>query len=396
MIMEKIDALLLDAGFSSTPILQSIMKLGFKSGVCGSKLTDPGHLLADKSFPVNYSIEDDVMQVVQKESIRYLLPGVTDVSYLTAAKIAEKLGLPGFDPVYVNDTLFKKDSFRRYALSKGFPVPAAVEKLSEVNQLRYPILVKPADAYSGRGIAKILSSSELEQAYAMAELESVSGNVVLEEFKEGSLHSHSAFIRDGRIVCEFFVDEYCTMYQYQVNSSCISVNLSEAIKDHVTDCIQMIITDLRLCDGVLHTQFITNGVDFWLIELTRRCPGDLYSQLIQYSTDIPYSTWFSMPFLGMKVPAGEKRPALKRHILRHTISTKNPAVFYSIEHYTPPCRVIETVVLKRCGENLNPAPFERAAIIFAECNSEKELHEYTPILKNYWGVKNLKGQPNEN
>ena len=55
-------------------------------------------------------------------------------------------------------------------------------------------------------------------------------------------------------------------------------------------------------DGLIHTQFISDNNTFSLIEVTRRCPGDLYSKLIQMSTGINYSELYSMPFMGLELP----------------------------------------------------------------------------------------------
>lgn len=236
---------------------------------------------------------------------------------------------------------------------------------------------------------KVEDHRDVNNAYATAVAESLSGDVVIEEFIEGSLHSHSAFIRNGVIACEFFVDEYCSVYPYQVNSSCVSTCLDDAMMDDVSTCIQELVTDLSLCDGILHTQFISNGNAFWLIELTRRCPGDLYSQLIQLTTDIPYSTLFTAPFLGVDIPIDTKRFPRKRNIARHTVSTSQSSIFISLNYNSSPCKIIDVVPLKKSGESLQEAPFDRAAIIFSEFENLSEMQKKTPNLNEYFTVKHV-------
>ncbi|WP_246494752.1 ATP-grasp domain-containing protein [Brenneria izadpanahii] len=271
--MPDINTLILDAGFSATPIIHSAIDMGAIVGVCSGKTADPGHRIAHRSFVMDYSQVDQILSLARQENISALLPGVTDISYLSGASVAAQLGLPGFDAPDTADILFKKDRFRHYAKRQGLPIPKAVMSLDQIDELSFPVLVKPADSYSGRGIVMIDDADLIGAAYHSALAESMSGEVVVEEFKQGQLHSHSAFVRNGRIVCEFYVDEFCTVYPYQVNSSCLSAQMSESLKSQVSECIQHIITDLQLCDGLVHTQFISFGEDFWLIELTRRCPG---------------------------------------------------------------------------------------------------------------------------
>lgn len=162
----------------------------------------------------------------------------------------------------------------------------------------FPLLVKPVDAYSGKGISLIHQPDELDEAVNVARAASAGGHCVIETFCQGALYSHSAFIRGGEITCEFFVDEYCTVYPWQVNSSCLSVNLTESMRDQISECMAAIDSDLGLVDGLLHTQLIADERQFWLIEVTRRCPGDLYSKLIELSTGVDYCREFVAPFIG--------------------------------------------------------------------------------------------------
>ncbi|MEE7547471.1 carbamoyl-phosphate synthase small subunit, partial [Xanthomonas sp. Kuri4-1] len=280
------------------PLLQAALDVGAEVTVCSGKPGDPGHRLAHRSVVMDYSDVDAVLALARQRAPAALLPGVTDVSYLTGAEVASRLGLPGFDPPETAEIVFRKDRFRAYAERQGLPVPRAVTAPARIGELRFPVLVKPADAYSGRGIVRVDEPVGLEPAYREALAASASGQAVIEEFRPGQLHSHSAFVRQGRIVCEFYVDEYCTVYPYQVNSSCLATAMSPTLKDRVSACLQHIVADLRLCDGLVHTQFIASGEDFWLIELTRRCPGDLYSHLIEYATGAPYAALFAAPFLG--------------------------------------------------------------------------------------------------
>ena len=63
-----------------------------------------------------------------------------------------------------------------------------------------------------------------------------------------------------KIIMNFFVDEFCTAYKYQVNSSNSPSTLNKKIKKEVVNAISKIILLLELNDGLLHTQFIVNGL----------------------------------------------------------------------------------------------------------------------------------------
>lgn len=382
------NVLMLDAGFASFPLLRAAQLQGYRVAVCSGKAEDPGMFFADEAIHQDYRRHDEVLQIAREENICALLPGVTDVSYLTGAHVAYELGLPGYDHPDVCTTLFMKDAFRSWATQHGYPVPMAAKNEQEAAALIFPLIVKPVDAYSGLGITRIRECSELAGAIDTARSASASREVVIETFCEGGLHSHSAFVRDGKIVCEFFVDEYCTVYPWQVNSSSLSLRLSKSIRQRVSECLQTLVSELGLVDGLLHTQFIANDKTFWLIELTRRCPGDLYSRLIELSTGQPYSAWFTHPFLGEKSQFPLTPPQHWRAVARHTISVKERQRFSSLKLGSLDAKFIEAIPFKQPGEWVNPAPGDRAGIIFAEFPNFTDLETMTPQLYKFWSLIN--------
>ena len=77
---------------------------------------------------------------------------------------------------------------------------------------------------------------------------------IAEEFVKGQLYSISAFIRGGKIAKHFFVNEYCTIFPYQVNSSNLEVSLDDEIKENIYSCVNLICEALTLNDGLLHVR----------------------------------------------------------------------------------------------------------------------------------------------
>lgn len=382
-------AMILDAGFASLPLQQAVKAAGFTTLVCSGKAQDAGMKFADIAHVQNYADCDAVLAAAREHKIAAIMPGVTDVSYLTGSRVAAELGLAGFDTPEVSDTLFLKDRFRAWAEQKGYPIPRAVNEPDAAHGLPFPLLVKPIDAYSGIGITLVQEPTLLPPAVDLARSVSRNGQCVIETFCEGALYSHSAFIRGGEIVAEFFVDEYCTVYPWQVNSSSLSLTLSTTMRDRVSECLLTLARELHLVDGLLHTQFIANEHDFWLIELTRRCPGDLYSRLIELSTGEAYSSGFVAPFIGREATFTSRRPAHKRAIARHTISTDIDSHFVGYRFAPLAARIIETVPLKLPGDRLQPAPRDRAGLVFAEFDDFAELARLTPQLKNYFSFNTI-------
>lgn len=384
-------ALLVGSSFSAAPVFFALKKHGVHVSVCGNLKTDPCHQYADASFYIDYSKPDELLRVVESERFDYLVPTCNDYSYMSCVAVADKYGFPGFDRYEVANILHTKGEFRRMTEEHSLPVPKYKRqgKGSSVDagNLRFPLLVKPVDSFSGRGMTKVMGGSELPEAVQDALRASRAGEVVLEEFIEGSLHSHSAFIEDQKVVLDFYVDEFCTVYPYQVNCSNHPSVLAEGIRVAVREEINRLAGILGLSDGLLHTQFVVNGDGFWIIECMRRCPGDLYGSLVGYSTGVNYADLFVRPFLGMKLPS-KGQGAGARYFGRHTVSRKDALVAFSFSHNIPASDV-EIVPLKNSGERLDPAPYDKLAIIFAEYNNQEMMHDVTPRMADLVYIKTL-------
>ena len=295
--------LLVDAGFSAIPILNALKKKGYFVGVCGSKKEDPCHQLADESYVVDYSNTFALEKIFTKYNYKFIVAGCTDVSYIACATVAEKLKIPGFDSLEITNKIFNKDGFREICESHNISSPKFVTSQKLVNSLKFPILVKPTDSFSGKGIIRFDSNADFLKHINGIKVGKKNTNLVYEEYVTGSLYSHSAFIKNGKIIDDFFVLEHSTVHPYQVNSSHLDSDLKEAIRGEVRKSIIKIVQAHNLVDGLVHTQFISDNSKYWLIEMTRRCPGDLYSYLIEFSTEINYSDLYVNSYLDRKGPA---------------------------------------------------------------------------------------------
>lgn len=390
-------ALLVGSSFSAAPVFFALKKYGLHVSVCGNLTADPCHQYADASFYIDYSKPEELMRVLESEKFDYLVPSCNDYAYMSCAMVAHKYGFFGFDNIDVATILHTKSEFRRITGNGALPVPKYITQRADdpidIRGLRFPVLVKPVDSFSGRGMTKVANPDQLPMAVEEALATSRSLKVVIEEFVNGTLHSHSAFIEGGKVALDYFVDEFCSVYPYQVDCSNHPSVLSTVARERVRAEINRLAELLGLADGLLHTQFIANGDEFWIIECMRRCPGDLYGTLIQRSTGLDYADMYVRPFLNRKL-AETKRSDANRYFGRHTISRSEPLVNFSFSHDIPASSV-EIVPLKSSGECLGPAPFDKLAIIFAEYENEATMLDVTPRLAELVDIKQLGGSASD-
>ena len=276
-------ALLLDTNVSSAPIYNYLINSGFEVFVIGGNPDDFLAKSVKNYINSDYSDIDSTREILEKMDIDFIVPGCNDLSYQVCATLNSGGKYYGLDLLETTEKINNKGKFRKFAAEIGLSVPRLIsdQNMGEV----WPVIVKPVDAYSGRGMTIVLEAERgfLQEAIDCARKFSRSKTCIVEEYVEGQLYSHTAFIANRNIVADFIVEEHGTANPFVVDTSRVRYDFASDMLSRIRDAIVLLAKKLNLVDGLVHTQFIENGGSFWLIEVTRRCPGDLYSQLIELS-----------------------------------------------------------------------------------------------------------------
>lgn len=365
--------LLLDTNFSSAPIYNYLVQAGNEVYVVGANPTDFLAKSVKNYINMDYSDVNQTRDLIDKLCVDFIVPGCNDRSYQVCAELNSSGKFNGIDTLEATETINNKEKFREFARKIGLSVPQ-VFSLEQVGDA-WPVIVKPVDAYSGRGITIVQEAekNQLQSAVDRAKAFSGSGACIIEEYVEGQLFSHSAFIADGNVVQDFVVEEDGTANPFVVDTSRVIYDFSEEMLDRIRGGINLMAKKLNLADGLVHTQLIKNEESFWIIEVTRRCPGDLYSQLIELSTGFNYAENYARPFVKQNFCSDGSK--LKRSwIMRHTISQSTEGVFGSIQFKTP-LHIEKLVPISLAGDRVKASPFGRIGVLFAKTDSQNDLEE---------------------
>jgi predicted ATP-grasp superfamily ATP-dependent carboligase len=363
--------LLLDTNLAALPIYNYLISLGYNVFVVGLNKNDTLAISCDNYVNLDYSDIELMVKFVKENDFDFTLPGCNDISYKTASILNEKISNKlNISPSDINELINNKDKFKKFAYSNNIKVPKEYSKNQIGSIGGSKIIVKPVDSYSGKGVSVLsdFTTSQLVHAIEFAESNSISKNCIIEEFVSGQLFSHSAFIKDGEYFQDFIVKEYCSINPYSVDTSWVIDNNEFNLYDDIRNEVKKIFTTLNLCDGLIHTQFIVEGNNFWILEVTRRCPGDLYSRLIEYSTDFNYSKYY-VDFILKTIPFFQDN-LLTRRILRKTLTFKDETIWYSFKSKNDKLRVLEFYPLAISGKKLQIAPKDKAGIVFYISDSQ--------------------------
>jgi biotin carboxylase len=362
--------LLMDTNFSSEPIYKFLVNTGYEVTVVGGNPNDALAKCVDDYVNLDYSDIERTRQLIEARKINYLVPGCNDRSYTVCAAINAERHFPGIDPLATAEIINNKGKFREFSAKHGLPTPQVLTQ--DAIGSRWPVIVKPVDAFSGRGVTIIHenNANDLAAAISLAKGESETDECIVEDYVAGQLYSHTAFLHAGNILVDHIVEEHGIANPFVVDTSRVIYDFPESMLASIRANIRVMASELSLKDGLVHTQFISNGEDYWLIEVTRRCPGDLYSQLIELSTGLRYAENYARSFVGMPF---EFKDSLKHNwVIRHTL-TQSMSFTLSSLSFNRPLKIIKWVPISSTGNKLLASPYGRIAIMFAEESNELAL-----------------------
>lgn len=362
--------LLVDTNISSYPIYKFLEKEGYEVYVVGGKEDDFLAKYCKNYINMDYSDIDGMIDCIDSLAINYLVPGCNDWSYSVCAKINESRDFFGIESTKNDEVINNKALFRKFANKIGLPIPKVY--FEEECTIRRPVIVKPVDSYSGQGTTVVVDEDPvlLEDAIKNARIVSRSNNVIIEDYIEGQLYSYSAFLVNQEVVEAHTVEEHGTANPFVVDTSRVRYDLPERLLKELRRAIEQMSKSLELKDGLVHVQLLLKEDRFWLVEVTRRCPGDLYSHLIELSTGFPYAENYTRPFLGLDINRSgvSNEP---RWITRHTISQPKTTKLVSLR-FTSSLNITDYFSIALSGDQIEMSPKSRIGLLFAESDSAAE------------------------
>lgn len=305
MLNNKKKLLILNGSHSEIPLIKAGKGLGFHVITTGNEPLLIGHQYSDEYYKADYSDKDAILQLSQNLGIDSICSCANDFAAITASFVAEKMGLSGHDSYETALLLHHKDSFKEFSFKNAIPTPYA-ECFNDINsaleatdKITYPLIIKPIDLTGGKGIAKVHNKNEYRASIENAFRLSREKRVVVEEFFVGTQHSLSSFLINQKVVFYFSDNEYSYKNPYYVSFSAAPAVDIDRYAGKLVAAVETIAKQLNLTDGVFHIQYLANGIEAKIIDITRRCSGDLYPYPVNYSTGIDWAYWIVRSEAGL-------------------------------------------------------------------------------------------------
>ena len=242
---------------------------------------------ADKFIQVSTMDRPAVLKAAKNEGIDYILTACGDQPLSTMAYISEQMGTPTYlteqDVRDLTNKRFMKDKM----VDSGIPTARHIcinkNWNGKMPDFEYPLVVKPVDSNGSKGVKKVFTPDELEVSLKEAYDFSISGDVIIEEFKSGEELSCDFYVENGvaktlSITASKKIKENETSFTIIQSYYPAPINYSE---DRVLEIAQKIVDAWGLKDTPLLVQMIVNGDDYNVLEFSARMGGGSKYHLIQ-------------------------------------------------------------------------------------------------------------------
>ncbi len=364
-------------------MIEAARSLGCTVITSGNRSDDYGHRLADAVHLEDFSDREAMLALSRRLKIDAICPSANDFSMISCAYVAEKLGLPGYDSYKTTLTLHHKDRFRALSKKLGLSSPSHRAFCSpevaprDIEDLCFPLIVKPIDLTGGKGICRIDRFDELQAAIQNAFSFSRAKRIVIENFFNGTLHSYSSIIKNQKVIFDFSDNEFSFINPYTVTTSTTPARVSKNILSAIREETEKLARALNLVDGILHAQFLATHNDFRIIEFTRRPPGDLYAIPVEQTTGVNPAKLAILPFLG-ESPRAPTSKAETVYFSRHCLMADQNGIFKgSIVAAEIQNNVVDQLILAEPGRRISNYLNERLGLFFLRYHSQSEMQKKT-------------------
>ena len=241
-------------------------------------------LLADECWTISTSDVDSLENKCRQEKIDAVICGISEYNQDRVIELCERMDLPCYCTEYSWRFSRDKAAFKEVCRETGVPVPEDFYLTDdpserELEQVRLPVMVKPVDLCSNRGISYCYEKEEVANAYRYARSLSGSSNIIVEKMLRGNDWLAFYALADGEAE---LIALYTSYSQTGEPGNCYFVNVTSALENerYMREMDKRVKEALKRMDcreGVCWIQMILNEEDnrFYAIEMGYRLPGDM-------------------------------------------------------------------------------------------------------------------------
>ncbi|MBQ7622156.1 MAG: ATP-grasp domain-containing protein [Bacteroidales bacterium] len=352
--MSKI--LIIGASLLQLPAILKARELGYHTVVADYDPHAVGIGYADEYFNVSTIDAEGITALAEKIRPDGIITLATDMPMRALASATTRLGLPGISlatAVLATDKgkqieMFEKSGVAhpRYVVLHPGDNPRSIE-----GKMVFPCVVKPTDNAGNRGVSFCRDVQELADCYSYSLSNSRSGDVIVEEYMEGSEVSVEIIVYHGKVHVLAVTDKMTLGKPYFVEIGHTEQSrLAPADVAAINGLASRAVLSLGIDDSAAHVEIMLTKDGPRMVELGARMGGGcITTHLVPLSTGIDMIKSVMDMSMGLTPDVTPKFD--KGSALRHITGVEGTIVrFEGVEEAKSVPGVKEVAFMKKEGE----------------------------------------------
>lgn len=281
--------LVLAGGLDQVKLIQSLKSRGYCVVLVDFNVNPIAKPYCDFHEQVSTLDVEEVEKCAKKYQVSSIITACTDQALLTAAEVSEKLSL--FFPHSANETKlltnkkWMKEHFHKNGLlSSSYQVAKHFSELN-IKTNDFPLVIKPVDSNSSKGVFKVNNHKELENRFLQVKKYSRDKQVIVESFNEGVEISIDGFVDSNGFAHLLLISRSFKNGTgdngFPISGSLYCPDFFNSHSIQISDLLQRVAKTFKLTNTPLLVQAILTDKNVSIIELSARCGGGMKHRLIE-------------------------------------------------------------------------------------------------------------------
>ena len=315
--------MILGGSHYALPVIKAAKQLGIYTITADYLPDNIAHKFSDEYVNVSIIDKEKTLEAAIERNIDGIMSFACDPGVVTAAYVAEQMGLPNVGPYESVCILQNKGKFREFLMKNGFTVPTAKaykyveDALKDVDMFHWPVIVKPTDSAGSKGVTRVDDPKDLKNSIQYALSYSHLDEFIIEDFiaQRGHSSDSDCFSIDGELKfvsfnCQLFDCDSKNPYTPAAYSwpSRMAVKHQTELKNEIQRLLKLL--KMRTAVYNIETREGTDG-KVYIMELSPRGGGnrlseclryatgvDMITNMVKYSVDLPVDEIIQKPYDG--------------------------------------------------------------------------------------------------
>ena len=280
------------------PVIKAAHELGLYVITADYLPDNIAHKFSDEYCNVSIIDKEATLKVAERLKVNGIISFACDPGVVTAAYVAEKMGLPSCGPYESVSILQNKGKFRKFLTDNGFNVPMArcytdIEKAIEDSSIfNWPVIVKPTDSAGSKGVTKVEKPDKLRKSIEYALSFSHCKEVIIEDFitQKGFSSDTDSFSVDGKLKFVSFNSQRFDAHAenpYTPAAYSWPSSMTEKHQEELKKEIQRALGLLEMKTSIYNIE-TREGMDgkAYIMEISPRGGGNRLAECLYFSTGV--------------------------------------------------------------------------------------------------------------